>query len=157
ADDRFQNASDFLKALDETPEGHETSTPTVARTRPPRRRMLLIGALAFMAAGAIGALWLRAHMNALQSRVQPAWPGLGQPPDAGVPPKKGTPTKRAPVANPGTTPPKPTPPPTPPPQPVVSVDAAPHIVAPPDAAVEIEKPQTKVIEPSAPVVPVVTA
>jgi hypothetical protein len=59
-----------VAALDETPEGQETLTPTVARDRRPSRlrgRMMLMAAVACVALGAVGALYARAYFLKLRS------------------------------------------------------------------------------------------
>ena len=64
--DRFQNVTEFVAALDDTPEGQETLTPTVARERKPLRarwRLMLVAAAACVALGAAGALWARAYFT----------------------------------------------------------------------------------------------
>ena len=68
--DRFQTVNEFVAALDETPEGQETLTPTVARDRRPSRlrgRMMVMAAVACVALGAVGALYARAYFLKLRS------------------------------------------------------------------------------------------
>ncbi|MCA1662676.1 MAG: serine/threonine protein kinase [Myxococcales bacterium] len=71
--DRFQSVTEFLAALDDTPEGQETLTPTVMRERHKlqgwRWRMMGIAAAACVALGAAGALWARAHYQRLRSQA----------------------------------------------------------------------------------------
>ena len=72
--DRFQNVTEFVAALDETPEGQETLTPTVARDRQPRRwRSMAIAAAACIALGAAGALWARASFLTLRAKTVDAY------------------------------------------------------------------------------------
>jgi eukaryotic-like serine/threonine-protein kinase len=69
--DRFQTVTEFVAALDDTPEGQETLTPTVARDRRPGRwrwRLMGIAAAACVALGATGALWGRSQVLKLRSR-----------------------------------------------------------------------------------------
>jgi cytoskeletal protein RodZ len=86
--DRFQSATDFLTALDDTQEGQETLTPTVVRDRGSRRwrwRLMTIAAAACIALGATGALWARAHYLRLQTQALGAyerWTGPAAPPVA---------------------------------------------------------------------------
>jgi hypothetical protein len=63
--------TEFVAALDDTPEGQETLTPTVARDRRPGRwrwRLMGIAAAACVALGATGALWGRSQVLKLRSR-----------------------------------------------------------------------------------------
>jgi serine/threonine-protein kinase len=71
-ENRFQSATAFVEALDNTPEGQETLTPTVARERPARARWRwrLIAAAACVALGAAGALYARAGFTQLRSRYE---------------------------------------------------------------------------------------
>jgi serine/threonine protein kinase len=74
--DRFQNVTEFVAALDDTPEGQETLTPTVARDRKPLRarwRLMLVAAAACIALGAAGALWARAYFLKLRSQAVGAY------------------------------------------------------------------------------------
>ena len=99
--DRFQTVSEFVAALDETPEGQETLTPTVMRERRPRRwrwRLMMIAAAACVALGAAGALWARAYFLELRAKAvgtyqrwsgaPPKAPSGGELPD---PPKPAAP------------------------------------------------------------------
>ncbi|HJZ88448.1 MAG TPA: serine/threonine-protein kinase [Polyangia bacterium] len=67
-EDRYQDATEFQRALDDTPEGQQTSTPTVYKARP-RRKILAFAALSCIALGAAGALVARAHFAALRARM----------------------------------------------------------------------------------------
>ena len=74
--DRFQTVTEFIAALDETPEGQETLTPTVARERRPLRarwRLMLVAAALFMALGATAALWARSYFLKLRSQAVGAY------------------------------------------------------------------------------------
>jgi hypothetical protein len=131
--DRFQSVTEFLTALDDTPEGQETLTPTVVRDRRQkphgwRWRLMGIAAAACVALGAAGALWARAHYQRLRSQAvgtYERWTGTTP-----------APTKPAlpPVETKAVTPPL-----TPPLPPRVALDAA---VAPETAKPETAKPET---------------
>jgi hypothetical protein len=110
--DRFQSVTDFLTALDDTPEGQETLTPTVVRDRRPaphgwRWRLMAIAAAACIALGAAGALWARAHYQRLRSQAvgtYERWTGAtpaatkpALPPPAPVDTKAVTPPVAPPV------------------------------------------------------------
>lgn len=93
--DRFQSANEFVAALDETPEGQETLTPTVARERPTRRRwqLMVAAAVACVALGAFGALRVRAYFLRLRSQAVGAYEHWTAPPEQKpVPPPSGPPT-----------------------------------------------------------------
>jgi tRNA A-37 threonylcarbamoyl transferase component Bud32 len=87
-DDRFQTALDFLRALDDTPEGQATQTPTVAHIRAPRsrRRLLLFGALVCVVLGGAGALYIRSYVIALRQKVGtlPVFQHWSHQPDGGA-------------------------------------------------------------------------
>jgi len=71
--DRFQNVGEFVAALDDTPEGQETLTPTVARERRPVRarwKLMLTAAALCIALGAAGALWARAYFLRLRGAYE---------------------------------------------------------------------------------------
>jgi serine/threonine-protein kinase len=122
--DRFQTVSEFVAALDETPEGQETLTPTVARDRRPSRwrwRVMAMAAAACVALGAAGALYARAYFLKLRSGALGAYrewatsePATPKPavrtPAVHAP--TPTPTVHAPASNELPDPPKPTPSPT---------------------------------------------
>ena len=111
--DRFQSATEFLTALDDTPEGQETMTPTVRRDRQPRAwrwRLMGIAAAACVALGAAGALWARAHFGRLRSQAMGTyqrWTGTTPPSTPSLAPKvepapapSPPPVKHEPVATP---------------------------------------------------------
>jgi tRNA A-37 threonylcarbamoyl transferase component Bud32 len=118
--DRFQSVAEFVAAIDDTPEGQETLTPTVMRQRQPRRwrwRLMGIAAALCVALGAAGALWARAYFIEMRakavgayqrwSRSEPAVPSGGELPD---PPKTAA-TAAKPVVPAAAPKPQPTPPP----------------------------------------------
>ncbi len=124
--DRFQSATEFLTALDDTQEGQETLTPTVVRDRGSRRwrwRLMTIAAAACIALGATGALWARVHYLRLRTQALGAyerWAGPAAPPSAGA--HASLPAARPPaVRRPVATPPAP---PAPAPAATTSVPAA---------------------------------
>ena len=130
--ERFQSVTEFLKALDDSPEGQETLTPTVVRDRKPRAwrwRLMGIAAAACVALGAAGALWARAHYSRLRTQAvgtYQRWTGSTPPPTEHTAPPTGEPAKPAPVI---AAPPPPAPKPEPKPEPRI----APQLVL--DAAV----------------------
>ncbi len=74
--DRFQTVTEFVTALDDTPEGQESLTPTVAREHRPLRtrwRLMLVAAALFMALGATAALWARSYFLKLRSQAVGAY------------------------------------------------------------------------------------
>src|SRR4051812_30234940 len=97
--ERFQNVTEFLQALDDSPEGQETLTPTVVRDRKPaawRWRLRAIAAVALVALGAAGALWGRAHYLRLRSQAlgtYQRWTGSTPPPTEHMAPATGQPAK----------------------------------------------------------------
>ena len=134
---RFQSVTEFLTALDDTPEGQETLTPTVVRDRRQaphgwRWRLMAIAAAACVALGAAGALWARAHYQRLRSQAvgtYERWTGSTPPATKPALPAKA-PVEAKVVA----------PPVAPPVAPRVALDAA---VAP-----EPVKPETAKTEPA---------
>jgi len=122
--DRFQSVAEFVAAIDDTPEGQETLTPTVMRERRPRRwrwRLMGIAAALCVALGAAGALWARAYFIEMRAKAvgayqrwsgsEPAVPSGGELPD---PPKTAA-TAAKPVVQAAAPKLQPTPQPTPPP------------------------------------------
>jgi serine/threonine-protein kinase len=124
--DRFQSVTEFLAALDDTPEGQQTLTPTVLRPRRQGRRWRLM-AVAFMACialGAAGAVWGPAHYQRLRARVLEAWRRSFGPEKPAAPP------------------PVPAPPPTPAPAPadLATPDLAEPAAPEPEAAAPTPEP-----------------
>jgi hypothetical protein len=102
---RFQTVTEFLAALDDTQEGQETLTPTVARERKPGRRWRLyaIAAAVCVALGAAGALSIRAYVLSLRAQAVGAyqrWTGPSAPPAGPSAPPRSVAAKPAPMPPP---------------------------------------------------------
>ncbi|HEX4456387.1 MAG TPA: protein kinase [Polyangia bacterium] len=109
--DRFQSATDFLTALDDTQEGQETLTPTVLRDRGAPRwrwRLMTVAAAACIALGAAGALWARAHYLRLQTQALGAYERWAGPPAPTPAAPANDPTATATRPEPTATRPEPT-------------------------------------------------
>ncbi len=152
--DRFQNVTEFVAAIDDTTEGQETLTPTVRRDRRPRRwrwRLMAIAAAACIALGAAGALSARTYFVKLRARAVGAYerwsssepPAVRAPASAELPdPPKATPPTPTPTPKlttpPAPTPPAPTPPAPTPPAPTPTPSGAPALAEPPAAPIAHE-------------------
>ena len=173
--DRFQNVTEFVAALDESPEGQETLTPTVARDRRPGRvrwRLMGIAAAACIALGAAGALYARVWVSQMRSRYEtwatsepsrtpavgaPAGTELPDPPKPSLPPsgapssgETAEPAKPEPtVTQPTAPPPAATPPTATPPTAPPPTEEKPEPAAkPPAAKPPAAKPETATLPPS---------